>query len=820
MIVMAMTTRGSRVTDFCHRMKMKCIGKENPPCNRCRQSGHQCTFDGPRKSKASKVEDRLKVVEEQMSVVQSSLSELISLQRASLQHQQEHSGSRHGSHEPISRDRRRDDPYPVPQPILNVYEGRHSSSSFQPAATSSHPPPTQGYNPSPLRGEWSADGRPSSRSGVHRPPSQAEDNSGVPSDEDEDEPLEPSAVIFNNMLSLAEAARLKADGHYEKDSDLTPEEVKRQSLAKSRTHLFDYTVEGDERSRKRARLSGDAGSAHAKVMHLQRPDYIHPFPDPVEKGIVTEDEGRELFQTFMEGGLVYVPILQEDYDTWDSVRRRSPFLLSAMIGIGCKIRDSGKPPSDLQKKLKGHAESIGMNTLFTPVAQIEVLQGMILLASWGDTSWRPGGHAVRMGMDMGLYRCLPYLAQCGMGGGKPASELQEERPLVVGARCWLSLYKTEFEMAFNLGRPALFAAEDTIKHCRWFLEHPLSIQSDVRLVSTCELLTLRIPMHQPFSIWPSATRIPDIDDRIQEANDSFVTWFKHWDEHFTKIGVEKTTFMRESLLTQYSHAVLHTNCRILHGVRSRRDLSLLSERRVDQLKHALHCAETLVSMPLRSVGYKANFTKANHYTHVGVAFAARLMIRLASLMPEAVGDLAQIADDLEAVTDLLAAVPGYQFAQQIRDLIQRARRKHILPPASKRSTSPASGSAQQGGVAASEALRSPGGGPGKGRVKELASNAPSTAGDSVTAFTPPEGFPLDFFYAEQLFSTVPDLATNFEMPQLTATPGGAIEPVYNLDSWFPYPALDSDGSMNIGIQSGQPGTQLNQDLASGGRMIW
>lgn len=119
----------------------------------------------------------------------------------------------------------------------------------------------------------------------------------MPSDEDEDEPLEPSAVIFNNMLSLAEAARLKADGHYEKDTDLTPEEVKRQSLAKSRTHLFDYTVEGDERSRKRARLSGDAGSAHAKVMHLQRPDYIHPFPDPVEKGIVTEEEGRELFQS-------------------------------------------------------------------------------------------------------------------------------------------------------------------------------------------------------------------------------------------------------------------------------------------------------------------------------------------------------------------------------------------------------------------------------------------------------------------------------------------------------------------------------------------
>jgi hypothetical protein len=37
-----------------------------------------------------------------------------------------------------------------------------------------------------------------------------------------------------------------------------------------------------------------------------------------------------------------------------------------------------------------------MHTLFTPVARIEVLQAMIVMASWGDTSWRPGGHALRI----------------------------------------------------------------------------------------------------------------------------------------------------------------------------------------------------------------------------------------------------------------------------------------------------------------------------------------------------------------------------------------------------------------------------------------
>lgn len=40
---------------------------------------------------------------------------------------------------------------------------------------------------------------------------------------------------------------------------------------------------------------------------------------------------------------------------------------------------------------------------------------------------------------MGLYRCLPYLAQTGMGAGKDAQGLEEERGLVVGARVWIAV---------------------------------------------------------------------------------------------------------------------------------------------------------------------------------------------------------------------------------------------------------------------------------------------------------------------------------------------------------------------------------------------
>lgn len=40
---------------------------------------------------------------------------------------------------------------------------------------------------------------------------------------------------------------------------------------------------------------------------------------------------------------------------------------------------------------------------------------------------------------MCLWRCLPWLAQTGMGAGKTPEELKEERSLVIGARIWLTV---------------------------------------------------------------------------------------------------------------------------------------------------------------------------------------------------------------------------------------------------------------------------------------------------------------------------------------------------------------------------------------------
>ncbi|WVQ62049.1 uncharacterized protein L199_000183 [Kwoniella botswanensis] len=133
-----------------------------------------------------------------------------------------------------------------------------------------------------------------------------------------------------------------------------------------------------------------------------------------------------------------MPCFDPEYDTWDSLRKRSPFAITTIIAVVTKCEDAAGPPSELQLKSREHAEKMAMHSLFTPVSRIEIVQAM-------KTFWRPGGHAIRMAMDMGLHKSLAYLVEAGMGAGKTPEQVEADRLIVAGARVWLTLFKMEYE---------------------------------------------------------------------------------------------------------------------------------------------------------------------------------------------------------------------------------------------------------------------------------------------------------------------------------------------------------------------------------------
>ncbi|WVQ97571.1 hypothetical protein IAU59_004685 [Kwoniella sp. CBS 9459] len=753
----------NRACDYCHRMKMKCIGKENPPCNRCRQSKHPCTFDGPRKSKSSKVEDRLRLVEAQIGLMQGSINELLNLQRgAAARDQSSRMDSAYTPSTGMSIDALFKPPVNDKQPgDLSVHKmGRDAGSSFSAGQEQSHR-------------SWDHS------NALTQPISSA---SPAPSEDDvRADPLKPAhaAAPWANMLHLAEAARLKADSHVATDG--TSQETVVITAAPD-----EYPDGARPAKRARARSGGldQLSPAHGLIRERSK----HLLGDPVDLQWCTEQEGKELFDLFFERCGVYMPCFDPDYDTWNSLRERSPFAITTILAVAAKCREAGGPPSKLQLACREHAEKMGMSTLFTPVSGIEIVQAMILLASWGETFYRPGGHAIRIAMDLGLHKCLPSLVESGMGARKKDEEIELDRPIVAGARVWLTLSKMEYETSFAYGQPGLLCAEVLLRDMRELLRHPLSLPTDARLVSSCE-----IPLHQPFALAPSnATQpFPGMDAKLREVNRAILEWYEYWDSYYARNGVPKEHFLRETIITGAAGSFLGSNSYIIHGIRSRRDVARLTDERRHWLEEAGRRAHQLVNTCLRGQQYTRNF----QYDY-NIAYAARFLIRMATLMPE-VCNLRQIGKDVEQIAVVLTKVPGFQFAHFLQDVIKKARRDQVLPPPSRapsRLPSPAKGLTALPWDSTLPAAGTSD--PWSNTMAQNASLVPLLTGDA-NSFGQGLTSHDDFLYAEHLFANTANTATPSQLLSFdtqTVMSGSTADPVFTFDAWFPFPPLDNETS--------------------------
>lgn len=77
------------------------------------------------------------------------------------------------------------------------------------------------------------------------------------------------------------------------------------------------------------------------------------------------------------------------------------------------------------------------------------------------------------------------------------------------------------------------------------------------------------------------TRIPDLDAKIEAANEAYATWFKFWEDYYEGKREPKSSFLRES-----RESLLLAATRI-------RPISLPSPRRSPEQATALACRDLL-----------------------------------------------------------------------------------------------------------------------------------------------------------------------------------------------------------------------------------
>ncbi|BEI91625.1 uncharacterized protein CcaverHIS019_0404450 [Cutaneotrichosporon cavernicola] len=596
----------NKACDTCYRAKLKCVGREAPPCARCVANGTECTFDGRRKSKITQVEERVVALETALEGMRAHMGVMERQIDAMGNKSTEPTPAVHqlATYTPLASAASAPPTHPAIHHLthhLSQDPSHHSSHhSSNHSSHSSHPP---------------VPGRKRSR---------PRDSSSSEVDED---PL-------NDIARGAPLERM----------------LDRRTSSPCIKHMR-LTIEPS-----RADPSSDAD-------------------DPVVAGLVTPAHGQALLDAFYAHCHTPIPVFDPATDTWDGLRR-SPFALTAAIMVGAMF---AREPA-LQARLQAHAEKLAKETLFAGDG-VEVVQGLVVLTAWGG-GWRTGGHQLRLAMEMGLYRCLPHLVRTDMGAGKGDAALEIERPLVVGARVWLAVCKAEYEMAFNQGRPLLIGEESSVALGRRLLDHPLSTREDSRLVAACELLAGRQRSHLAWSGTP-AVSLETAAFEIAADNAFFDAWHADWMAYYDSVGVPKGHFLRDLLHSGKNHSILLVNSRLLSGIGARADVESLAPERRTALLRSVQAASALVRMATGDTAYRDYFLSMNSMTHVAMAFAARLLIRFAGLVPDAV-DLRQTGRDIEALAGVLKRGPGGgPLAAQIQDVLRRARRRRVLPPRSR-----------------------------------------------------------------------------------------------------------------------------------------
>lgn len=675
---------------------MRCEGPENPPCARCRASGQPCVFEKVQKPEESNSNSqRIAELETKWTAIESTLGDVLKELRdvkSSLNGQPGSSGRTN----PFSGDSPaasspQDFRSATYSPQVGASSPRPPSRSFSSSQSQLHPV-DQTYNgqmPPPSYHSSTARRRQHSSSRLY-----SANNSG----DEEDLPNAALAAPISVVNDIASAQPVSSDdddrwasesGGDGRLGSLGSPSIKRKRRDSSVTdrsrarfkdsdgHAMDMDPPQRPTSRpgfsgfEEASMSSVASNSSLAVRGRRR-----RTRDVVEKGYITEDDAQQLYKNYFSGCHRLLAVFDPSIDTYISIKERSPFLLCALLMVGAKVRD-GPVVSDLQALLLHEATEHAKDRVFESKCTVEDVQALLLLAGWshsmGGVGWLTAGHAIRVAVELGVHKALPRLEKIL---ASDSSHPESHRPLITAARTWLALYVFEYQISFGTGRPAMMKGDTAITKAKdILLNHPLSIATDARLVSTCELLTRQNAIHQQLE-----SCLADGDDgavfsTLQEATADIDGWLEEWD---ARMSASQPTagFFRSSAAIQRAYAHLFHNCIALRRLKTVADARSLSPEMRAIALQAIKSAKDCVSICLDNQEYRDGMKYAVAYTHTCAAFAGAFLLRFARLFPGDV-NMEETTQQVDTLANILSEVPAVSVGNWLRKMVNHTRQRAL-----------------------------------------------------------------------------------------------------------------------------------------------
>lgn len=206
--------------------------------------------------------------------------------------------------------------------------------------------------------------------------------------------------------------------------------------------------------------------------------------DFISRGLISVHEAEELFAYFSRtmnqllwGGIILV------HRDLTSVRRASTLLSVAVLTVAALHIPNR---TETLNVCYNEYVSLVSGMSLTRAHTLDDIRGLCVGAFWlSELSWKLSGHAVRIATELGLHQSYQKMIR--------GHNDQYER-----AQLWYLLYVCDHHFSIAYGRPPVIHEDAAIKNHEVFLQSPMVVPGDIRLLAQVALFMILTEAYRMF----------------------------------------------------------------------------------------------------------------------------------------------------------------------------------------------------------------------------------------------------------------------------------------------------------------------------------
>ncbi|KAJ5103494.1 hypothetical protein N7532_004023 [Penicillium argentinense] len=347
--------------------------------------------------------------------------------------------------------------------------------------------------------------------------------------------------------------------------------------------------------------------------HVEAPKTTLLEEDFITRGLISIHEAEELFAYFSRtmnqllwGGIILV------HRDLTSVRRASTLLSAAVLTVAALHIPNR---TDTLNRCYKEYVSLVSSMALTRAHTLDDIRGLCVGAFWlSELSWKLSGHAVRIATEMGLHQSYQRLTR--------GHNDQYER-----AQLWYLLYVCDHHFSIAYGRPPVIHEDVAIRNYEAFLELPMIVPGDIRLLAQVALFMILTEAYRTFGSDTEQAVTEEDFGQLRVYNVAVDQWRLLWQPRSADSPYVRT-YPSKGVVLHYHFAKFQLNSLSLRAL-SPSNTPVFSMDRKESANIAISSAMACLNMVLEEPDIRDAIVGVPIFTHTMVTFSAVFLLKVA-----------------------------------------------------------------------------------------------------------------------------------------------------------------------------------------------